>query len=237
MSASSFVADEAQQGGTFYWCYLPQGCGLRFPVALNDPFDGRCPRCGRAVRLVAQISGPALSTAENSKLVPPSNLCLLLDNWRSLFNVGSAFRSADGAGVRHLYLCGITGRPDEQRKLAKTALGAEQAVSWSYHANAVEVAAELQNQGAKLWVLERSAGSVSLFDINEMPQEPVILAAGNEVVGVDPGLVEMADKVIHLPMMGSKRSLNVAVALSIAIYWLRAREVASEAHQPSYSVT
>jgi tRNA G18 (ribose-2'-O)-methylase SpoU len=155
-------------------------------------------------------------------------MSLLLDNWRSLFNVGAAFRSADGAGVRHLYLCGITGRPDEQRKLAKTALGAEQTVAWSYHPDAVKLAAQLKEQGAQLWVLERDAGADSLFDIKTVPAgNPIVLAAGNEVAGVDPGLVAVADRILQLPMVGSKRSLNVAVATSIAIYWLRAHEMAT----------
>jgi tRNA G18 (ribose-2'-O)-methylase SpoU len=148
---------------------------------------------------------------------------LLLDNWRSLFNVGGAFRTADGAGVEHLYLCGITATP-AQPKLAKTALGAEQAVAWSYHADATRLASALQKAGAQIWVLERSPSARSLFDVTSIPSNrPVVLTAGNEVVGVDPGLVALADQVIQLPMLGRKRSLNVAVALSIATYWLRAQ--------------
>jgi tRNA G18 (ribose-2'-O)-methylase SpoU len=157
---------------------------------------------------------------------------LLLDNWRSLFNVGSAFRTADGAGVHHLYLCGITATPSQQVKLAKTALGAEVHVAWSYHADAVTLAAELQDAGAQVWVLERNASSRCLFDITSLPRAtPVVLAAGNEVLGVDPGMVALADRVIHLPMLGSKRSLNVAVALSIATYWLRAQPSAIDVEQ------
>jgi tRNA G18 (ribose-2'-O)-methylase SpoU len=149
---------------------------------------------------------------------------LLLDNWRSLFNVGAAFRTADGAGIQHLYLCGITATPDRQPKLAKTALGAEQTVAWSYHPDTVMLATTLRHQGAQVWVLERNDAARSLFDITSLPSEsPVVLAAGNEVLGVDPGLVEIADRVIHLPMLGSKQSLNVAVALSIATYWLAAQ--------------
>jgi tRNA G18 (ribose-2'-O)-methylase SpoU len=149
---------------------------------------------------------------------------VLLDNWRSLFNVGAAFRTADGAGVQHLYLCGITATPDQQPKLAKTALGAEQSVAWSYHADAVALAAALQSAGTEIWVLERNDAACSLFDITSLPSaSPVVLAAGNEMLGVDPGLVKVADRVIYLPMYGSKQSLNVAVALSIATYWLAAQ--------------
>jgi tRNA G18 (ribose-2'-O)-methylase SpoU len=179
-------------------------------------------------------AGPlATIFSESAGANTTSSLKLLLDNWRSLFNVGAAFRTADGAGARHIYLCGITATPQSQRKLAKTALGAERSVAWSYHVDAVEAAKELQASGAQLWVLERSDIAQSIFDIKELPVgRPVVLAAGNEITGVDPGLVAIADKVIQLPMMGSKQSLNVAVALSIAIYWLRAQELSCPKSSP-----
>ena len=220
--------EDAPEGGVFYRCENVIGCGLRFPVTLTDPFRGNCPRCGGTVQLVAraetEVGGNIPATIDNR--YKRSNLHLLLDNWRSLFNVGAAFRTADGAGARHLYLCGITATPESQRKLVKTSLGAERSVPWSYHVDAVELAAQLKTSGAQLWVLERNAKAQLLFDINNLPMDcPIVLAAGNEVIGVDPGLVEMADRVIQLPMLGSKQSLNVAVALSIATYWLRAHEL------------
>lgn len=228
--------DDVSPVGLIYRCVNRDVCGLRFPVTPTDPFQNRCPRCGSAVELMARNgvgdAGNVVPILDQRSLTyssiayPPSNLYLLLDNWRSLFNVGAAFRTADGAGVRHLYLCGITATPENQRKLAKTSLGAEQAVAWSHHFDAVHLAETLRSEGAQLWVLERNAVAQSLFDINSLPiNQKVILAGGNEVVGVDPGLVEIADRVVYLPMMGVKGSLNVAVALSIAAYWLRAKEV------------
>lgn len=213
-------------GGAFYQCENSAECGLRFPVSVNDPFSNRCPRCYSPVRLVAQVEQAEDSHKIASAAAPTSTVRLLLDNWRSNFNVGAAFRTADGAGVGHIYLCGISPTPESQRKLAKTALGAEQHVEWSYHLNAVQLAAQLQAQGAELWVLERTPHAVELFDIMLLPAcKPVVLAAGNEVIGVDPDLLAMADRVVALPMMGSKGSLNVAVALSVATYWLRAQEL------------
>jgi tRNA G18 (ribose-2'-O)-methylase SpoU len=150
-------------------------------------------------------------------------LALLLDNWRSLFNVGAAFRTADAASARPLYLCGITPTP-AHRKLAKTALGAEQAVPWRYCADGAACAAALKAEGSRLWVLEGGTGAVSLFDcFPPADGRPLVLAAGNERTGVDPGIVALADAVVYLPMAGVKESLNVAVALSIAVYWLRGR--------------
>lgn len=223
--------DGQRHNGIFYCCEDAAGCGLRFPVTATDPFQGKCPRCGGPVQVVARVEDDARDLPLAADLVGngANNIHLLLDNWRSLFNVGAAFRTADGAGVRHLYLCGITATPEMQPKLAKTALGAERDVAWSYHADAVRFAADLQAQGAQLWVLERSDTATSLFDITNVPNDClVVLAAGNEVIGVDPALVAMADRVVQLPMLGSKHSLNVAVALSVATYWLTAHVVVDE---------
>ena len=231
MSQFDVMAGEEPRRGAFYRCEDATGCGLRFPVAMGDPFHNRCPRCGGNVRMkaLAEIEFPpaAQLDASTSVVLPNSQIQLLLDNWRSLFNVGAAFRTADGAGLRHLYLCGITATPDIQRKLAKTALGAERVVAWSYHADAVQIASELQQGGAQIWVLERGVGAVSLFDITSLPlADAIVLVAGNELLGVDPGIVAIADRVVYLPMEGSKQSLNVAVATSVASYWLRAQEMA-----------
>jgi len=216
-------------GGSFYQCDNGAECGLRFPVGVNDSFAHRCPRCRGTVHLVARVESTEMAGVDplRRSTQPPSQVRLLLDNWRSTFNVGSAFRTADGAGLGHIYLCGISATPESQRKLVKTALGAETFVAWSYHRDAVQLATQLQAGGAQLWVLERNAHATSLFDIRSLPEAmPVVLAAGNEVVGVDPGLTAVADQVIELPMLGNKQSLNVAVALSITTYWLRAKEMA-----------
>jgi tRNA G18 (ribose-2'-O)-methylase SpoU len=209
---------QIQAVACFYRCQ-DNRCGLRFPVAPEDRFKGRCPRCGG---LVAQVgSGVWNNSDEFLERASGPRLELLLDNWRSLFNVGAAFRTADGVGVSLIHLCGITPTP-AQPKLAKTALGAEQVVAWRYAPDAVVCAAALQATGAHLWVLEGTAAAESLFESMPEPDAGVIvLAAGNEVSGVDPGLLALADRVVRLPMLGHKRSLNVAVALSIAAYWLR----------------
>ncbi|HXF60487.1 MAG TPA: TrmH family RNA methyltransferase [Caldilineaceae bacterium] len=206
-------------GGAIYTC-ANDGCNLRFPVAPGDRFHHRCPRCGAPATLSTLVAArPAPDPPSGRPPLLP--LHLLLDNWRSLFNVGALFRTADGAGVAMLHLCGITPTPDH-RKLSKTALGAESTVPWRYAPNAVAQAAALRNQGMQLWVLEAESRAESLFDCSLPPAgPPVVLAAGNEIVGVDPGLAAMADRLVYLPMQGAKRSLNVAVALSVAVYWLR----------------
>ena len=152
----------------------------------------------------------------------------LLDNIRSLRNVGSMFRTADGAGIDHLYLGGITPTP-EHPKLAKTSLGAERSVPWSHHPDACTAAAELRARGRALWALEGGPRSVCLFDPEvtaalahaQAQGQVVVLVLGHEVSGVDPRIVDQCQRVVHLPMVGLKDSLNVSVALGVAGYWLR----------------
>ncbi len=152
----------------------------------------------------------------------------LLDNIRSLRNVGSMFRTADGAGLEHLYLGGVTPTP-EHPKLAKTALGAERSVSWTRHADACSMAAELRARGRRLWALEGGPRSVSLFEPEVARAAAsyreeglgVVLVFGHEVSGVDPRIIDQCERVLHLPMMGHKDSRNVSVALGVAAYALR----------------
>lgn len=201
-------------------------CRFRFPVADDDPARTRCPRCGSATNHVAAaLPKLRLPTVPHSSF----RLSALLDNIRSIHNVGSMFRTADGAGVEHLYLCGITATPEHPR-LAKAALGAQDTVPWSYGRNALDMAQSLRQAGYCLWALERvtadnSTKNVhSLFDPGiEYPlgERPVVLIVGNERAGVDPGLIELCDHIISLPMYGEKPSLNAAVAFGIAIYCLR----------------
>jgi tRNA G18 (ribose-2'-O)-methylase SpoU len=145
----------------------------------------------------------------------------LLDNVRSTFNVGSIFRCADGAAVRHLYLCGITPTPAHP-KLSKTALGAEASVGWSQHNNALDLAQRLKAEGNALWALENQPDAESPLAIEPTVAAPrVILVVGNEVAGIDPALLALCARTIAIPMYGAKRSLNVAIAFGIAVYGLR----------------
>jgi tRNA G18 (ribose-2'-O)-methylase SpoU len=145
---------------------------------------------------------------------------VLLDNIRSAWNVGSILRSADGFGFRHAYLCGITPTP-ELDAVRKTSLGAEEFVGWSYHPNAVELVRGLKLEGWKVGALEEDerATPIMKFKKSQMTGN-FLLIAGNEVTGVDPGLLDLADVILHIPMRGQKRSFNVANAFSIAAYAL-----------------
>jgi len=195
-------------------------CRFRFPVTPLDQGGQRCPACGSEVQVVIDQAATTESTAA-FRSSPVTALAVLVDNVRSTFNVGSIFRTADGVGVQQLYLCGITPTPHHP-KLGKTALGAELSMAWSHHHNAVDLAYTLQAAGATLVALEDSPSATSLFNAKlTVGAGPVVLIVGNEVTGVDPGLLALCDRVLAIPMEGVKRSLNVATAFGIAIYEIK----------------
>lgn len=198
-------------------CSAP-ACRARYPAPAADKSGERCPWCGSQTTVVHTLATPAESRALPDS---PAPVAALLDNVRSLFNVGSIFRSADGAGMEHLYLCGFTPTP-ANRKLAKTALGAEETVAWSHHRNAVELARSLVAAGAHLWALETAEDATPLFAPGQ-PPVPLVLVVGNEVTGIDPDLLSLCEQSVAIPMSGHKRSLNVATAFGIAAVVLRQR--------------
>ena len=142
---------------------------------------------------------------------------VLLENFRSLYNVGSYFRTADACAAEGLVLCGITGRPP-QRGIAKTALGAENTVPWEHSEDSMEAARQLRGRGYEIVVIETSVRAVDLYDW--VPRFPVCLVFGNELEGVTPALIDTADVHVRIPMLGLKHSLNVATAGGIVLFEL-----------------
>jgi len=197
-------------------------CRLRFPVAADSRLGDRCPHCGADTIVDVAYDSHEARDAGAEK-IPGAPLEVLLDNVRSLRNVGSMFRTADGAGVSHMHLCGFTPTP-EHPQMAKTALGAEASVPWTLHRDGAAAAAWLQSSGRRLWALEGGPRSHALgVDDAAAAREgaPVVLVLGHEVSGVDPRILERCERVLRLPMLGIKGSLNVSVAFGIAVYWLR----------------
>lgn len=195
-------------------------CGLRYSVAVGDVTGRRCPLCRAPAEAVGEAYGRQVVDTPQDAPVGPA-LDVLLDNIRSAWNVGSMLRSADGAGVRRAYLCGVSATPGNP-KVAKTALGAERSLPWQHAPDAAALAAALKNDGRRIWALEGGPQSVSLFELRaEIAGSPLVLAVGNEVTGVDPGVLEQCDRVVSLPMAGVKGSLNVAVAFGVAVYFIR----------------
>jgi len=142
----------------------------------------------------------------------------LLDNIRSLYNVGSIFRTSDGALVQGLYLCGYTPHPP-RKEIEKTALGTTLTVPWKYFRDPLEAVQEARSRGARICVLELTTGSVPYYTARRS-DFPLCLVVGNEIMGVSPSLVAQADMAIEIPMYGTKQSLNAAVAYGIALFEL-----------------
>ena len=211
----------------WYVCTAPS-CRFRFPAQPAElPQANRCPRCGETLQSLSEAT--LTQTAVLPPILPQHQLALhvLLDNIRSSYNVGAMFRTADGAGVTHMHLGGMTATPAHPR-VAKTALGAEQAVPWSHHLNSVETAVALQQAGFALWALEAQPEAEPLFTSGTTIQQPTALIVGNERAGVDPGLLALCDRILALPMRGQKSSLNASVAFGITLYHIQFNQQLSE---------
>lgn len=152
----------------------------------------------------------------------------ILHNIRSLQNVGSIFRTADGAGVKKLYLCGITPAPADRfgharPQLTKVSLGAERYVNWEKRHATSKLIKELKKDGYKILALEQAKNSIPHYKFLpkfHIPNSKFCLIVGNEVRGLLPPILKLADKILEIPMRGKKESLNVAVAFGIAAYSL-----------------
>lgn len=142
---------------------------------------------------------------------------VLLDNVRSMYNVGAFFRAADGVGLEKVCLCGITAHPPK-KAISKTALGAEEAVAWEHDWDAIQMAERMRRSGFEIAAIETGLLAVDLFEWQ--PRFPVCVAFGNEVDGLRPELLELADTHVRIPMLGKKTSLNVATAAGIVLYEL-----------------
>ena len=165
----------------------------------------------------------SLDTLHTIKKLP---VTVLLNSIRSSYNVGSIFRTSDGAMIEQLILCGYTPHPpiDSEntgnKDVLKTALGSTQSVKWQYIKNAVEAIKEIKAKGIKICALELTENSKPYSDIIQY-EFPLCLVVGNEITGVSQEILDLCDYSIEIPQYGIKQSLNVAVAYGIAIFALR----------------
>lgn len=168
---------------------------------------------GMSERLPYQAT-QAAAPYEGLKPIP---VAMLLDNVRSLYNVGAFFRTADAAGCEKLYLCGITGRPPKPG-IAKTALGSQDAVAWEHHPDPCTLVQHLRQRNYEIAAVETSVHAVDLFDWQ--PRFPLCILFGHEVDGLRDGLLALCDTYVRIPMLGRKHSLNVATAGGVVLYEL-----------------
>ena len=144
-------------------------------------------------------------------------LVVVLDNVRSLNNIGSIFRTGDAFRVERICLCGITATPPH-REIHKTALGAEDSVNWSYHEETVECVKELKERGYRIYAVELAHDSLKLDKDTIVTDRPIALVFGNEIDGVQEEVMALCDGFLEIPQYGSKHSLNVSCAAAIAIW-------------------
>lgn len=146
-----------------------------------------------------------------------SNFVLVLDDIRSLNNVGSAFRTGDAFRCQKIYLCGITGKPPH-RDIQKTALGATESVTWEYQEDILSLVGKLKAENYQIIAIEQADESLSLENFNPQKEEKYAFVFGNEVFGVKDEIVENADFCIEIPQYGTKHSLNISVSLGIVAW-------------------
>ncbi len=156
-------------------------------------------------------------TIEQFKARKKIPVTVVLDNVRSLNNIGAIFRTCDAFAVEGVALCGVSGTPPSP-EIHKTALGAENSVDWRYFATTAEAVDTLRAEGHAIICLEQVKGSVSLNDFRAEKGLRYALVAGNEVDGVGQEIVDMADSCIEIPQSGTKHSLNVSVSTAVALW-------------------
>jgi tRNA G18 (ribose-2'-O)-methylase SpoU len=155
-------------------------------------------------------------TPDEFKKNPKIPLIVILDNIRSMNNVGSIFRTCDAFTVEKLYLCGITAQPPH-KDIAKTALGATESVDWEYVEDVVELVQHLKQNNTKVYLIEQTDSSMLLNQF-QFPKEKTAIILGNEVFGVTEALLPLCDGAIEIPQHGTKHSLNVTIAAGIVIW-------------------
>jgi 23S rRNA (guanosine2251-2'-O)-methyltransferase len=156
-------------------------------------------------------------SVEEFKKTEKSPIVLILDNVRSLNNVGSAFRTADAFRIEKIFLCGITGTPPH-RDIQKTALGATESVDWEYCLNTLEAIEKVKSAGYQLCALEQVENSVMLNEFSPEKNKKYALIFGNEVFGVEEEVLKACDQILEIPQLGTKHSLNISVSLGIAVW-------------------
>uniref|UniRef100_A0A7V2ZIM9 TrmH family RNA methyltransferase n=1 Tax=Ignavibacterium album TaxID=591197 RepID=A0A7V2ZIM9_9BACT len=159
------------------------------------------------------------STLETISSVKKLPVYVILNSIRSNYNVGSIFRTSDGAMIEKLYLCGYTPHPPK-KEILKTALGATESVNWEYVKDPLNVIKELKSKGIKICALELTENSIPYYELTKN-DFPLALVVGNEISGVSQDILDHCDFAIEIPQYGIKQSLNVAVAYGIAVYEIR----------------
>ncbi len=163
------------------------------------------------------LSGLNRIGVEEFKQKEKNPIVIVLDNIRSMNNVGSVFRTSDAFLIEKIFLCGITPKPPH-REIQKTALGATETVEWEYKHTTFDAIDELKGKGYLIYSIEQAVGSIMLNDFVFPQKEKVAVVFGNEVEGVDQEIINISNGVIEIPQFGTKHSLNISVSAGIVIW-------------------
>ncbi|MGB3467000.1 MAG: RNA methyltransferase [Cyclobacteriaceae bacterium] len=156
-------------------------------------------------------------SAEDFRTIDKNPVVLVLDNIRSMNNVGAAFRTSDAFLIEKIYLCGITAKPPH-RDINKTALGATDTVAWEHFEHTLAAIEQLRSEGYHILSVEQAENSTMLNDFHPSENQKYAFVFGNEVFGVDQQVIDQSDDVIEIPQFGSKHSLNISVSIGIVLW-------------------
>ena len=159
---------------------------------------------------------------ESFKKAEKTPIVVVLDNVRSLNNIGSVFRTADAMAIEAVYLCGITAQPPH-REINKTALGATESVDWKYYEKTETAVASLKKEGYTVLSIEQTEGSVFLNDFKVIQGQKFGLVFGHEVYGVEQDIIDLSDAVVEIPQKGTKHSLNISVSAGVVLWDLSSK--------------
>jgi tRNA G18 (ribose-2'-O)-methylase SpoU len=151
------------------------------------------------------------------KAAKKTPILIILDNIRSLNNIGSVFRTSDAFLVEKIYLCGITAQPPHN-DIRKTALGSTETVDWEYAENTIDIINKLKSEDVKICSIEQAEKATMLNDFEPLPNKKYALVFGNEVKGVSQNVVDASDIVIEIPQYGTKHSLNISVSCGVVVW-------------------
>lgn len=156
-------------------------------------------------------------SVEDFKSAEKTPLIIVLDDIRSLHNIGSVFRTADAFLIEKIYLCGITAQPPH-KEIHKTALGATETVAWEYNKDVLEVITQLQKEEVSVWAVEQVENAVYLNDFVPQQNKKHAIVFGNEVKGVSQKAIQLCNGSIEIPQLGTKHSLNISVSAGIVVW-------------------
>lgn len=176
--------------------------------------DGSLYICGMRKLSMEELNRKSVEEFRQADKIP---IVVVLDNIRSMHNVGSVFRTADAFLLEAIYLCGFTPQPPH-RDIHKTALGATETVKWQYFSKTTEAVQSLKEKGYGIYAVEQVTDSYKLNQLATEPDEKLALVFGNEVSGVDPEIIALSDGCIEIPQLGMKHSLNISVAAGIVLW-------------------